>query len=95
MESIKKIENRIWKYRVAKELKQSELAFLIGQKDSAQISRYERGLVIPNFEQLTKLCFGLDTKPEYLYPNMIKKWEEEIEIKKEELRKSKNEENTF
>ncbi len=89
MENGKKIENRIWKYRTARGLKQSELAFLIGQKSSAQVSRYERGVVMPRFEQLTKLCCGLGEKPECLYPDPIQKWQEEVKAREAELKKSK------
>jgi len=71
-------------------LKQSELAFLIGQKNSGQVSRYERGLVIPTLEQLIKICFGLETKIKDLYPDLITKWRREIEVKKAGLGKAGN-----
>jgi len=89
MENLKRIENRIWKYRIAKGLKQTELAFLIGQKNPAQISRYERGSVIPKLEQLIKLCFGLGTEIKDLYPGLIAKWQVEVEMEKEKLNKFK------
>jgi len=81
------IENRIWKYRNVKGFKQKELAFLIGQDAPSQVSRYERGLVIPKLEQLIKLCYALDIKIESLYPQLMKKWHQEVENKKEQLRK--------
>ncbi|MFH2069124.1 MAG: helix-turn-helix transcriptional regulator [Candidatus Omnitrophota bacterium] len=90
MENLKRIENRIWKYRTVRGLKQSELAFLIGQKNSGQVSRYERGLVIPTLEQLTKICFGLETEIKDLYPDLIAKWRREIEVKKTGLGKAGN-----
>jgi len=90
MENLKRIENRIWKYRTVRGLKQSELAFLIGQKNSGQVSRYERGLVIPTLEQLIKICFGLETEIKDLYPDLIAKWRREIEAKKAELEKTGN-----
>ena len=81
------IENRIWKYRNVKGLKQKEVAFLIGQDTPSQVSRYERGLVIPKLEKLVKLCYVLDIKIELLYPQLMKKWHQEAENKKEQLRK--------
>ena len=90
MENLKRIENRIWKYRTAGGLKQSQLAFLIGQKNSGQVSRYERGLVIPNLEQLMKICFGLETEIKDLYPDLITKWRQETEVKKAGLGKAGN-----
>ena len=81
------IENRIWKYRNVNGLKQKELAFLIGQNVPSQVSRYERGLVIPKLKQLIKLCYVMDTKIESLYPQLMKKWHQEGENKKERFRK--------
>ena len=81
------IENRIWKYRKVKGFKQKELAFLIGQDLPSQVSRYERGLVIPNSENLIKLCYALDTKIELLYPHLIKQWHQEVENNKRQSRK--------
>ena len=89
MEETRKIENRIWKYRTLKGLKQEELAFLLGHKTPTQISRYERGLVMPKVEQISKICFGLGTEIQSLYPNQIKEWQREVEIQKEKLRKNK------
>ena len=83
-----KIENRIWKHRIAKGLKQSQLAFLIGQKNSSQISRYERGLAIPHLEQLVKLCYGLEVGIGSLYPQLISKWQGEVDKGKDRLRDS-------
>jgi len=81
------IENRIWKYRKIKGLKQKELAFLIGQDLPSQVSRYERGLVIPNSEHLIKLCCALDTKLELLYPHFVKRCHQEVEVNKKKFRK--------
>jgi transcriptional regulator with XRE-family HTH domain len=81
------IENRIWKYRKIKGLKQKELAFLIGQDIPSQVSRYERGLVIPNSEHLIKLCCALDTKLELLYPRFVKRCHQEVEVNKKKFRK--------
>jgi transcriptional regulator with XRE-family HTH domain len=82
------IENRIWKYRKIKRLKQRELAFLIGQKGLAsQVSRYERGLVIPNSEHLIKLCCALNTKIELLYPHFVKRCHQEVANNKKQSRK--------
>ncbi len=79
------IENRIWKYRNTKKLKQSELAFLIGQKNASQVSCYERGRVIPKMEQLVKLCYCLGVSIETLYPRLTQAWQEEVEERRAKL----------
>lgn len=81
------IENRIWKYRNTNGLRQDELAFLIGQKNPSQVSRYERGMVIPKLAQLVKLCHVLEIEIEALYPHLIKKWRREVEEKKLQFKK--------
>lgn len=81
------IENRIWKYRKIKGFKQKELAFLIGQDLASQVSRYERGLVIPNSEHLIKLSYALDTKIELLYPHLMKRWIQEVKENKKQSKK--------
>jgi len=82
MKESKLIENRIWKYRKIKGLKQEDLAFLLGQENASHISRYERGLVIPKLEKLIKLSYGLNTDIESLYPELVGKWQEDVEKKK-------------
>lgn len=81
------IENRIWKYRKMKGFRQKELAFLLGQNLPSQVSRYERGLVIPNLEHLVKLCYALDTKMELLYPHLMGRWLQEVENNKKQPKK--------
>ncbi len=83
------VENRIWKHRNAKGLKQSELAFLIGQKNPAQVSRYERGMVIPKLEQLVKLCHALGSDIGSLYPDLVGRWQREVEANGKKLNKKR------
>ena len=77
------VENRIWKYRNARGLKQTDLAFMLGQESAAQVSRYERGVVIPKMEQLYKLCCALDVGVESLYPDLVEDWRREVETRNE------------
>ncbi len=81
MKKFHAVENRIWKYRNARGLKQTELAFLIGHENAAQVSRYERGLVLPKLEQLFKLCCALDIRVESLYPGLVEEWRREVETR--------------
>lgn len=85
MHNSRLIENHIWKHRKTKGLKQEELAFLIGHNSAAQLSRYEKGSVLPKLEQIFKLCYCLGLSIESLYPKLTRKWREEVEAKKQEL----------
>lgn len=80
------IGNRIWKHRTLYGLKQEDLAFLIGQKNGSQISRYEKGQMIPKLAQLMKLCYALGVELESLYPELMRKWKQEVEERREELK---------
>jgi transcriptional regulator with XRE-family HTH domain len=82
-----RIENRIKRKREELGYRQSDLAFLLDHKNISHISRYERGLVFPDSENLLKLCYALKALPEWLYPKITREWREEV-IKKEEILRS-------
>ncbi len=84
------IGNRIWKYRNIYGLKQKDLAFLIGQNNASQISRYEKGQMIPKLAQLVKLCYALGIELESLYPELMRKWKDEVEARREKLKNNSN-----
>ena len=88
-----RIENRIWRYRQIKGLNQSDLAFVINQKGSAQVSRYEKGLVISDFERIVKISHVLEVEPKELYPELIEQWQSEAEKRTRELEKIKQSKN--
>ena len=90
MADISLTENRIWKYRNVKGFKQEDLAFMIGQNNPSQISRYERGIAVPKLKYLIKLCSALEINIEYLYPYLIEKWNREVKKKKGKIRKLLN-----
>jgi transcriptional regulator with XRE-family HTH domain len=85
MKSKERIENRIRRGREENGYRQSDLAFLLAQKNSSQVSRYEKGLIMPDSENLMKLCYSLNTLPEGLYPEITRKWREEVARAKESL----------
>ena len=87
------IENNIWIYRDKLGLKQREIAFLLNQKDTTQFSRYERGLVLPDFEKVYKIAYILKVKFEEfkeLYP-IVDKWEKEVDERYSLLEKVRQE----
>lgn len=86
MKREERIENRIRRKREEYGYKQSDLAFLLGHRCSSHVSCYERGLIMPDAENLMKLCYSLNTLPEWLYPEITRMWRKEIEEAKEKLR---------
>jgi transcriptional regulator with XRE-family HTH domain len=65
-EKLKIIGEKIRKYRLAKGLTQSELAFECGDKDWSQISRMERGLVNFKISYLLLVAEILEISPKDL-----------------------------
>lgn len=88
-----RISNRIWRYRQIKGFNQTELAFIIDHKWPSQISRYEKGLVLCDFERIVKISRALEVEPEELYPELIEQWQSETEEKVGELKKIKENKN--
>jgi transcriptional regulator with XRE-family HTH domain len=67
-EQLKAIGEKIRKYRLAKGMTQSELAFECGDKDWSQISRMERGLVNFSISYLLLFAEILNVSPKDLLP---------------------------
>jgi len=87
MKGQESIENRIRRKREEYGYKQSDLALLLGHGCSSQVSSYERGQILPDPENLLKLCYILNALPEWLYPEITEKWKREIENAKKNLKK--------
>jgi transcriptional regulator with XRE-family HTH domain len=85
MEKRERIENRIRKGREEKGYRQSDVAFLLGHNCSSQVSCYERGQIMPDSENLLKLAYIFNTLPEGLYPEISRKWRQEVEKAREKL----------
>jgi len=86
-----RIENRIRRGREEHGYLQRDLALLLGHENPSQVSRYERGLVMPDCENMLKLCYIFNTLPEFLYPELTRAWKEEVRQRKEKMQKVEEE----
>jgi transcriptional regulator with XRE-family HTH domain len=77
--------NRIRKYRKESNLGQKQMAFLMGLKSVATLSRYENGLLTPNLENLLSLELTLGISVRRLYPDIATRIAKEIRIRREKL----------
>ena len=89
MKKRKRLYNRIRRKREESGYRQSDVAFMLGHKNSSQVSCYERSLIMPDSENMMKLCYCLNTMPEGLYCEITKKWKNEVDEKRMMLRKNK------
>ena len=89
MKKRERIYNRIRRKREEGRYRQSDVAFMLGHKNSSQVSCYERGLIMPDSENMMKLCYSLNTMPEGLYCESTRRWKEEIEKSRESLKENR------
>lgn len=62
--------NHIWKYRKRKGLGQKRIAYLLGHASSTQLSKWERGKILPNLENALKLAYILEVPIESLFSDL-------------------------
>jgi len=78
MKTETKINNRLWQARHKCGLEQKQVARLLGHKNCDQISRYERGVRVPNLRTALKLelIYGIPIRD--LFPEHYQKHRAEI-----------------
>jgi transcriptional regulator with XRE-family HTH domain len=67
-----KIPNRLWKARKRRGLGQKQLAFLIG-KSVGEVSRYERGVRVPELQTILAIEIAYGAPLRILYPDLLEK----------------------
>jgi transcriptional regulator with XRE-family HTH domain len=87
----KNIPNSIKRYRKARGLQQKDVAKVLGLKSASMISRWEKGLCLPNTRNLFKLAILYRTMSDALFIDMIKQMRNEIQKREQRvLRKNEN-----
>lgn len=83
-----KIKNYLWIYRKRMGLAQKQAAFLLGHKNTAQLSRYEKGRRIPSLVTALKLEIIYATPVRALFPKLCNELKEDIQKRQEILYKA-------
>ena len=87
----KNIPNCLKRYRKARGLQQKDVAKVLGLKSASMISRWEKGLCLPNTKNLFKLAILYRTMSDALFIDMIKQMRNEIQKREQRvLRKNEN-----
>ena len=76
---LKRVNNRIWKYRKMLHLSQRQVSFLLAHKGTSQISKWEKGVKIPNLENALRLSKILKISVEELFSGLVKSLGDEVE----------------
>lgn len=78
MKAETKTNNRLWQARHKAGLEQKQVARLLGHKNCDQISRYERGVRMPNLRTALKLELIYGTPISSLFPEHYGQYRSEI-----------------
>lgn len=82
------IPNRLQLHRKILRYTQSQVAHLLGLKNTVMLSAWERGEVMPSAINLFKLSIVYRTFPHELYSELLLEFKEVMKVKEFELLKS-------
>lgn len=83
-------KNHLRKYRKARGLKQTEVAAILGLRGTATISRWEKGVRLPDTLNVFKLAALYRTMPDALFLDLSRKLKSELLVKEEEVLNCQN-----
>jgi transcriptional regulator with XRE-family HTH domain len=78
---LKRVENRIWKYRKILNLSQRQVSFLLAHHGTSQISKWEKGVKVPSLQNALRLSHILKISVEDLFAGLNCKLQKEISAK--------------
>lgn len=81
----RKITNRLWIVRKKIGLPQKQVAFLLGHKNTTQLSRYERGSRIPSLETALKLESAYNTPVRVLFSGLYDQFHADVQGRRKVL----------
>lgn len=81
----RKITNRLWIVRKKTGLPQKQVAFLLGHKNTTQLSRYERGARIPSLETALKLESAYNTPVRVLFSGLYDQFHADVQGRRKVL----------
>ena len=81
----KNIPNCLKRYRKARRLQQKDVAKILGLKSASMISRWEKGLCLPNTRNLFKLAILYRTMSDALFIDVIKQMRNEIQKREQRV----------
>jgi len=83
----KNIPNCLRRHRKARGLRQKDVAKVLGLKSASMISRWEKGVCLPNTINLFKLAVLYRTMSDALFIDLIRELRSEIQKREEKVLK--------
>jgi len=81
----KNIPNSLKRYRKARGLQQKDVANVLGLKSASMISRWEKGLCLPNTRNLFRLAILYRTMSDALFLDLIKQMKNDIQKREQKI----------
>jgi transcriptional regulator with XRE-family HTH domain len=85
--NLKSIPNCLRKYRKIRGLKQRQVAAILGLQNTSMISRWEKGVSMPNCWNVFKLAVLYRTMADALFIDLLRVLREELYQKEEKILK--------
>lgn len=85
--------NCLRKYRKVRGLKQKDVAKILGLKGTSMISRWEKGVCLPELLNSLKLALLYRTMIDALYIDLVREMREELRLREEEVLRTGNDVN--
>jgi transcriptional regulator with XRE-family HTH domain len=82
--------NRLYAYRKKYNLRQLDVATILGFEVTERISHWEHGSSLPGLVNLLKLCALYKVPPQELYPDLYIHVEQELQARLSKMNVSKN-----
>lgn len=79
VKKFRRITNCLWIVRKKSGLPQKQVAFLLGHKNTTQLSRYERGARIPSLETALKLESAYNTPVRVLFSGLYDQFHADVQ----------------
>lgn len=87
------LNNCLRKYRRLRGLRQSDVAEILGLKSTSMISRWEKGVCLPDSINVLKLAIIYRTMVDALFIERVRMLREDLLSKEEEVLKTRNDVN--
>jgi transcriptional regulator with XRE-family HTH domain len=87
---MQQIPNRLKRYRKVRGLSQTDVARILGVRNTSMISRWEKGLALPSTLNLFKLALIYRTMTDALYMDLLVPLRSEVQEREDALAKRKN-----
>lgn len=86
------IPNTLRRYRKLWGYEQMDVAYILGLKSHALISKWECGVMLPNIKNLMQLCIIYRTVPDELYYDLRHRYQKDITDRQEKLAEKRRDE---